>query len=191
MKLKSGVYKIVNPLGEVYVGSSLWVKKRLNQHKNLKKDCTDSKLVRSLKNFGWDAHKVSVICLCENIVELRKWERYFQEFYDVLATGLNSSFVGTEDKEEVRGQEYRKNLAKGMAGKVGWIKGKKFTEDRLRRYRENLINVKRNSKMVFDLQTGIFYDSIQSAAHAKGLISCSLSFKLNKALKNKTSLVFC
>lgn len=190
MKIKA-VYKITNPIGEVYIGSSVWIKKRISQHKTLRKDCGDNKLVRSLKKFGWDFHQLTFICICETVIELREWERYFQEFYNVLETGLNCALVRTKDKPEVRNAEYRKNLSRGMKGKIGWIKGKKFTEDRLKRFHENLPNFKRNTKLVFDLQTGIFYESIIKAAIAKNINNNNLSSYLKNRYKNKTSLILC
>lgn len=71
--------------------------------------------------------------------------------------------------------------------------GTKF-EDVVDRYtiKNTLSGTTASSRIILDTQTGIFYDSIQSASNAKSIPYSSLNHKLNgyKYRKNDTGLVF-
>jgi group I intron endonuclease len=84
---KSGIYKITNPEGKVYIGQTENIRKRRIGHMAQAEDGTGvGKLADSYRQYGWDAHRFEVIEYC-SIDELYEREGYWQKHYD--ATGHN------------------------------------------------------------------------------------------------------
>lgn len=55
------IYKIINPKNRIYIGKTICFRKRIITHKfNAKNDC-DTILGRSIRKYGWDAHKLEII----------------------------------------------------------------------------------------------------------------------------------
>jgi len=54
-----GVYKITNPLGEIYIGSSRTVYRRWLRHREARKKVP---IHLSIKKYGWKAHIFEIIC---------------------------------------------------------------------------------------------------------------------------------
>lgn len=100
-----GVYKITNPVGRIYVGSSKDIKGRYHCHKSSsKKD--KAILYDSIREFGLGNHVFEVIELC-NTDDLFERERYWQERYNVIGEqGLNWFLQPTANKV----REYRQGF---------------------------------------------------------------------------------
>jgi group I intron endonuclease len=86
-----GIYKITNPKGEVYIGQSKDIEKRMQQYKYLQ--CTGQiKLYNSLKEYGFENHIVEVLESFDiydvNFLLLK--ENYWIGHYDSVVIGLNS-----------------------------------------------------------------------------------------------------
>ena len=72
-----GIYKITNPVGESYIGSSKDIKQRIAFHKS-SPYCT--KLKNSHTKYGVENHKVEIILECE-YSELLLNEKYYINIY--------------------------------------------------------------------------------------------------------------
>lgn len=84
-----GIYKITNPLGQIYVGGSKNIKKRFRNYKYL--NCRfQRRLYDSFAKYGLEKHIFEVLEECE-YSEIKTRERYWQEFYECidLQKGLN------------------------------------------------------------------------------------------------------
>lgn len=82
MKVICGIYKITNPNGLVYIGKSKNVFDRWTRYRRL--HCKAQKhLYRSLKKYGFNAHKFEIIKECE-FAELDYYEGVFINLYDSL-----------------------------------------------------------------------------------------------------------
>jgi group I intron endonuclease len=83
-----GIYKITNPLGQVYIGQSVNIEQRFRAYKKLR--CRKQpKIYESLKIFGVKSHCFEIVIRCE-IYQLDKFERYFQQLFNCLGdNGLN------------------------------------------------------------------------------------------------------
>ena len=139
--LKSGVYAIVNPNDQVYVGSTNNVDKRFYQYKGLY-EISQPKLYNSLKKYGAENHKYIVIEYCE-IDKLYERERFWGEQFDVLDRhkGLNLMLPGHGEKKLIMSFETKQKIGKAHKGKklseehkkalVNSIKGKKQTPEHI------------------------------------------------------------
>jgi len=72
-------------------------------------------------------------------------------------------------------------------GNYNPMKGKKHSEETC--FKISLNNKKK--KLVIDLETGIFYESLAEAARFSGIPSTTLSSYLLEKKKNKTNLIYC
>ena len=87
-KKMTGIYKITNPKGKVYIGKSINIKKRFYQYKkSLGKGQTI--LNRSFLKYGIEKHTFEIVCLCD-YEELNNLERYYQLLFSCIGeNGLN------------------------------------------------------------------------------------------------------
>ena len=109
------VYKITNPLGEVYVGGSKNVFKRYGQYSG------DSfkgqpKLSNSFHTFGKENHKFAILEYCEE-KNLHSRERFWSLKYDVINKGLNCDITGDGNDKLIRSKEVLIKIGLGHKGK--------------------------------------------------------------------------
>ena len=87
-----GIYKIVNPDGEVYIGLSTNIEKRFQNY--FCGNCTrQGKLSDSLKTHGVCNHQFEILEECI-IDKIREGEKYWINYYDSFCKGLNSNSGG-------------------------------------------------------------------------------------------------
>lgn len=144
-----GIYKLQNPKGEVYIGSSSMIEKRILHYKRV--NCKmQTKLYNSLIEYGWDKHKFEVIEECD-ILNLKERERFWQEHYDVLNKGLNLQYTKTSTKKSIFSETTKKRISDSLKGKIPHNKGVPLTKESI---------IKRTDKQAFvyiNLDTFIFY----------------------------------
>jgi len=74
-----GIYKITNPSGKIYIGQSLNIKRRWNEHKySINKQ--QPKLFNSFKKHGWGKHIFEILEEC-SIEQLNEKEIYWKKYY--------------------------------------------------------------------------------------------------------------
>jgi group I intron endonuclease len=89
MENKIGIYKIVSPVGKIYIGQSVDIEGRKKSHSKWDSCPQRGKLQNSFAKHGFINHKFSIVKLC-SIQKLNKWERHYQDLYSVLEShGLN------------------------------------------------------------------------------------------------------
>ena len=123
-----GVYKITSPTGRVYIGQSNHVNRRLNSYKRMyvkNRGCTI--LYRSFVKHGVDNHKFEILKECVE-PELNKWERYYQEKFDVINGGLNCNLTKSGDKSGKLSKETIIKMSASQKGKQHWL-GRKHSEE--------------------------------------------------------------
>ena len=123
-----GIYKIENPKGKIYIGQSINIEIRWSVYKKI--NCKNQiKLERSLLKYGIENHIFSFLEECEES-DLNIKERYWQEFYDVLKSGLNCKLTETSDKKGILSFEIKDKISNSL-------KGKKHTEERILKNKES------------------------------------------------------
>lgn len=108
---KAGVYAIVNPAGEIYIGQSINIPDRIRDHKKFGGRST--KLLKySMFNHGRKNHKYYLVLeLEENASQevLQEWEKfYIQKFTDEGYKMLNGNNGGSGGKKGSFGSTGRK-----------------------------------------------------------------------------------
>ena len=96
----TGIYKITNPAGKIYIGQSINIQRRFKSYFNL--NCKKQiKLFNSLKKYGVENHIFETVCICTK-EELNDKERHYQDLYLVISgNGLNCILtVLEEDKRK-------------------------------------------------------------------------------------------
>lgn len=95
-----GIYKITNPIGQVYVGQSKDVEQRFKSYKTMTSS-VNGKLKASFIKHGADNHVFEIIeeCLVD---ELNSRERFWQDKLNTIHDGLNSNQTKPVVKRERR-----------------------------------------------------------------------------------------
>lgn len=195
-----GVYSITSPSGKVYIGSSMDIKDRWRVYKRL--DCDSQPILyRSLLKYGVENHKFKVLIQCE-VDELYEWEYHYSNYYKSIGVnGLNCMIPGFGDikglvsektKQKLRSFNLGKKHTESTKQKMSIArKGRKQTEEHIKKRSLARIGKKqRNSKMLVDKTTGIFFDSISIAATSYNLNRNLLYYWVNGRYKNKTNLIY-
>ena len=199
-----GIYKYTSPSGKIYIGSSKNINKRITHYKS--ESCKNqTKLYNSFKKYGYENHIFEIIeeCLFE---DLYLKERYYGELFNVLDdNGLNlilpkigENKVGISEETRLKMSEskkgdknvfYGKKHSKETKEKISNShKGRKHTEEHRRKVSEN--NAKNMSKIVLDLNTGVFYNSAKEVSDLYNLNHSTLRSQLNGTNKNNTQFVY-
>jgi group I intron endonuclease len=233
-----GIYKITNPIGKIYIGQSIDIKKRFNAYKKLR--CKNQpKIYNSFVKYGVENHIFEILEELD-VQSLNKRERFWQKEFDVLNNGLNCKLTNENDfngsfcketkekmsnsaKVKVFTKEHRLNMSINRIGNKNGMFGKKQSEEtkakiriakqnmsdqsrlnysisakkRSKEFYENLSiknkgKLPRNSKLVLNLETGIYYDSVTDASRTlnKGQGSRTLSCKLLGKRFNNTNFIY-
>ena len=128
-----GIYIVISPVNKVYVGQSVNISNRLTRYKNMSvKTKKQTKLWRSLLKHGANNHTYKIIELCIES-DLNKRERFYQEKYDSVNSGLNCVYTKTKDKSGKVCEETRLKMSevqkKYLSENKHPFKGKKHTEE--------------------------------------------------------------
>jgi group I intron endonuclease len=199
-----GVYKITNPKGAIYIGSSINIEQRLKHYVGV--SCKGQrKLYNSIRKYGWENHFVEIMIECE-LEDLYHNERYFGEYYNVLGeNGLNLILPKNGEIKVGVSSETRRRMSESSIGEKGSFYGKTHTKETREkiskaqlgrkhtlehRLKVSLNNSRYKSKVVLNLNDGMFYDSCLEASIAYGFKYSTLRSQLNGTNKNSSSMIF-
>lgn len=111
-----GVYKITNPVGAIYIGSSKNLARRFKQYKYLRYN-EQCKLKNSIDKYGYYNHKFEILELCD-LDDLLERERYYCLLFNVLnRDNLNLKIPKLGSKSICMSQESRDKISKAHKGK--------------------------------------------------------------------------
>lgn len=171
----SGIYKITNPIGQVYIGQSRNVKSRIYSHK---KTISYSKLGHSIRLYGAKNHLFEIIEECD-VSLLTRQERYWQDFYEVLVPkkGLNGNLIyhpNGKEKIESEHKYWRNYDAIGYE----YIDYELYHEN-INYLVEGVVEIMKDSKLFFLNEVKINGTNISSWMHK------SKKQELNEIITNK------
>lgn len=190
----TGIYKIISPTFRVYIGQSTNIKKRFGDYRCL--DCVGQlKLYASFIKHGVENHTFEILEEC-SIEMLNERERYFQEKFDVLKTGLNCLFVKTDTLKKqycetsiINRSNCKKKEKNPMFGLKG-IKNPLYGIKKSESHKKTLSEKSGQAKMVICINTGIYFNSLKEACFAYNLNYGSMMNKMQGSRKNNTSLIY-
>jgi group I intron endonuclease len=189
-----GIYKITSPSNKIYIGQSINIKRRFLGYKNGWHKQKTTKLFGSFKKYGVDNHLFEIVLLCDK-KDLNLNERYYQEFFDACGpNGLNLMLTSVYDRSGKMSKESVAKMSQKLLGnsrKKGWVMPKEV-KDKLSLSKKGctpwnrgiartceekkLMSVNRcgimlgednfNSKLILNLETGIFYYGAKEAAES-------------------------
>ena len=112
-----GIYKIISPNKNIYIGQSINIEKRFSDYKKLNNCKKQTALYRSFLKYGVQKHIFEIICECE-ISELNNKERYYQDIYNAIGKkGLNCRLTASNDKSGKLSKETKQKLSNSKKGK--------------------------------------------------------------------------
>lgn len=164
-----------------------------------------TRLYNSIKKYGWENHIWEIVEECE-INVLYERERFYGEKFNVLGIkGLNCILPKNGEKKCGVSEETRHKMSESKMGEKNTFYGKTHTQEtkdkissaqtgrkHTKEHREKVSknNARSNSKIVIDMNTGIFYDNARDAADCLGYVRSTLRSRLNGGLINNTSLKY-
>lgn len=186
-----GVYKITNPNGQVYIGSTINIAQRKSMYR--KGHCKGQlKVYRSILKYGWDNHLFEVLEECSR-EDLRRKEYEYGIKYDVLGeNGLNLLLPKIDDCVNFKSEETKKKMKESAK--------KRFTEDMLRKMYEGRKKIgwhlpedakkkisKSLSKRVVHIESGQEFESLKAAAKFFNIPYGSLTCQMSKREQERPS----
>lgn len=134
----TGIYKITNPNGKIYIGQSIDIESRWNHHTNERvMNTLDWPLYRSLRKYGVDKHNFMVVEECD-VEELNERERYYQEKYNTVSEGLNCKLVGFDEVSGVLNDKIKSKISETLTGYTMKDERRQKVRDGVVRYMSNL-----------------------------------------------------
>jgi len=120
-----GIYKITNPIGEIYIGQSKDLDKRKLFYSKLK--CkSQRRLYNSIKSHGWINHSFEVIEYC-NLNELNEKEIFYINTHNCISpNGLNLKHGGNIG---VISPETKQRMSDSHLGSKNYMYGKTHTKE--------------------------------------------------------------
>lgn len=156
------VYKVTNPIGQIYIGSTLRPIKRKSAYK-VNNKTGQRKICESVLKYGWENHSFEIIKECY-AYNARKYESFYGFIYGVLGeNGLNCFLP----KFDVKNESTCKDTLEKM--KVA-SKNREFCQlarDNAQKARigsKRMVGNKNRAKVVLDIEMGIYYESAVAAA---------------------------
>lgn len=114
------IYKIINPENKIYIGATTNFKKRMSYYKSM--SCKGQiKIFESLKKYGYESHKIEIICKCKK-EDLEGYEIFYIKHYNTFDSenGLNMTSGGTKCKQSKETLKKRSNSLKGRVLTQEW-----------------------------------------------------------------------
>jgi len=98
-----GIYKITNPIGEVYIGQSKDINRRFLDYKRFTSLNIQKKLAKSFFYYGYLNHSFEILTECKPN-ELNNFENFYQLKYNSIQTGLNSilKFPDSDEQKTIK-----------------------------------------------------------------------------------------
>ena len=200
-----GIYKITSPTDKIYIGSSIDIEKRIKHYKSV--SCKkQTKLFNSIQKHSWENHLFEVICECD-LENLYRLERFYGDMFNVLGVnGLNLILPKNNEIKIGVSEETRNKMSNAKLGEKNTFYGKTHSLSAREKIRKSQIgrkhtpehrekvsknNAKNLSKIVVDIQSGVFYESAKEVSDLYGIKHSTLRSMLNGANKNKTSFTYC
>lgn len=96
------IYKLTSPIGKLYVGRTVDIKDRLNQHRNraYNKKYNEYRLPigRAIRKYGWERMKIEILCYCTLETMKKEEVRYIKDLNCRVPYGYNLESEASDGK---------------------------------------------------------------------------------------------
>ena len=186
-----GIYKIITPSNQIYIGQSWDIEKRFNQYKIL--NCKNQiRIYRSFVKYGVENHKFEIIKSVSHDISQEALDN-LEIFY--IRQQKEQGFILLNLKSGGKGggkhSEQSKNLMSVLKlGKPSWNKGKPWSKEAINAFK----NARKDKKKikVFD-NFGNFvkdFESISDAGRELNIHCSNISMCLNNKIKQAKGFIF-
>lgn len=134
--MKAYIYKITNPSGKIYIGSTINIKDRIYRYKTNRVK-NQIKISRSINKYGWENHLFEVIYECDASEKLFYENKFGIEYNVISKNGLNCSIPKGDDAYECMSLETKIKIGLAHKGKVISDEQKKKTSINTRNWLKN------------------------------------------------------
>lgn len=185
------IYKIINPIGQIYIGQTICLMARISSHKGVI-NRYKNKICSSFLMFGFENHIFQAIEVCKK-EDLRERERFWQDYYDSCGdNGLNQMLTNTKDKKGAHSDLAKKRISETKKGHASKLRGRKVSAVTTAKHKESTQNAICYKRVILNTVTGIFYKTRAEAAESIGANRVTLTAKLlGKRHKNNTPFIVC
>jgi len=198
--MKSGVYIIKNRINNsVYIGSSIYIKSRISQHKyTFRNNKNSNKYLQEFYNkYGFDGFYFEVLEYCDKSI-LKQREQYYLNLYKEK---FNISEFSTSTKGVKCSEEKKKKISESLkkAGLKGILKSEK-TKTRMRKPKSasHIKNIKKAQRNViktvyqynFNIELLNVFESISEASKKTGFRRNDISAVCNKRQKTAKGFIW-
>ena len=129
---ESGIYKITSPTGKIYVGEANNLQVRCKYYLTPNRIKKQRAIYNSLIKHSVSSHTFEVLELCSVDILLER-ERYWQEHFDSVSSGLNCFLTPTKDKKKVLSEKTKQIMSEKSKGENNSFYGKKHTNESLKK----------------------------------------------------------
>lgn len=193
------IYKITSPRGKIYIGRTNNIKRRVAEYKSTKK-IKDQKLIEaSILKYGFENHVIEVIEQGQGTPQfISDREIYYIDLYNSLhknnQDGLNlirGSKGGDYCKKIKFSQKQLQSSKRNLLKAIEFNKTKRVYKPISCRQKEQ-ISIKnsgsnsRVSKLVLNMETGIYYESVRQCAKCHNIAETTLRAHLLKYVKSSS-----
>lgn len=186
-----GIYKITSPSGRVYIGQSIDIKRRFKAYK--KSSCKEqTKLFNSFNKYGVEAHVFDIVIEC-SVSELNDLERYYQEVFNTIKSGLNCILTKTNDRcgehsEEtkaiMRAKRKDRVITPETCKKISESnKGRVFTD-------EHRANISKARKGLISGDKNPMYGKVGAMKGKTGILSPNFGRKISESEREHRKKIF-
>lgn len=174
------IYKITNPIGQIYIGQTNNFKRRMQEYR--KYPCCSQKLLNnSFIKYGFDNHSIEIIDKSYsddlNILEIHYINEYKSYYFDNITIGLNQTKGGKTLRGWYHSEETKKKFSVIRKGKQTWIKKGhnpseitrlKMSNTRKNLYKTGIVKNKQVALIQYDLQGNFIkeWDTIKDASNS-------------------------
>lgn len=192
---KIGIYKITSPSNKIYIGQSVDIENRFKEYNRL--HCKGQvKLYNSFIKYQVQNHIFEILEICK-LEDLNNKERYYQDLYDSASkNGLNCTLTKSDDKSGKQSEETKLKISLINKGKKRTDEVKKKISEKSKGRivsKDSRIKARINnkySKLILDVNTGIFYYSLTELCLLYNLSIATMSRKFNNKYQNDTQFIW-
>lgn len=126
------IYKITSPTGRIYVGQTNCFKRRQYDYKCNRNRLSNSTILKSVRKYGWDAHKMEIIEeVVDALMDEREifWIQKLRSFYYENKRGMNLTKGGNVNRQPWKHDKRRVAKARLRCGEKSANFGKKWPEE--------------------------------------------------------------